>query len=116
MLTSLENSFQKSEYYIADKTNHTFYSNKGIATSLYKISEEYALEYKYNNILTISTGPISQHIRINKLGFKCLDEIAYSNFQFNGDNIFSKIKQVNTCKYIKSRKFLKYKIKIFFRT
>jgi len=108
LLASLENSFQKSEYYIADKTNHTFYqyatyvnddyNNKGIATSLYKISEEYALEYKYKNILTISTGPISQHIRINKLGFKCIDEIAYSNFQFNGVNIFSKIKQVNTCK------------------
>jgi hypothetical protein len=74
------------------------YGNQGIASNLYKISEKYAIENNYKNIFTISSGPISQHIRINKLGFKFLNEIDYKTFQFNGINVFSNIKQVDTCK------------------
>jgi hypothetical protein len=98
----------RSKNYVSGKQNYTFYEystyvsseygNKGIASGLYKISEEYAISNGYKNIFTISTGPISQHIRINKLGFKLLDEIDYKTFEFNGINVFSKITQVNTCK------------------
>lgn len=108
LLKLLENSFMSSEYYKANMKNHTFYEystyvspdygNQGIASNLYKISEKYAIENNYKNIFTISSGPISQHIRINKLGFKFLDEIDYKAFQFNGINVFSNIKQVDTCK------------------
>ena len=108
LLSSLENSFIKSEYHMPNTNNHTFYQfatyvsddygNRGIATSLYNISEKYAQENGYKNVLTISTGKISQHIRINKLGFKCIDEINYKTFEFNGINIFSQINQVDSCK------------------
>ena len=108
LLSSLEKSFTKSKYHMPNTNNHTFYQNatyvndeygnRGIATSLYDISEKFAHDNRYKNILTISTGKISQHIRINKLGFKCLDEIDYKTFQFNGENVFSNINQVNTCK------------------
>ena len=108
LLKTLEKSFMNSEYYIRNIQNHTFYQyatyvspdygNQGIASNLYKISEKYAIENNYKNIFTISSGPISQHIRINKLGFKFLNEIDYKTFQFNGINVFSNIKQVDTCK------------------
>ena len=108
LLKTLENSFMNCEYYIRNIQNHTFYQyatyvspdygNQGIASNLYKISEKYAIENNYKNIFTISSGPISQHIRKNKLGFKFLDEIDYKSFQFNGINVFSNIKQVDTCK------------------
>jgi hypothetical protein len=108
LLKTLESSFMKSEYYIRSMQNHTFYQyatyvspdygNQGIASNLYKISEKYAIGNNYKNIFTISSGPISQHIRINKLGFKFLHEIDYKTFQFNGINVFSDIKQVDTCK------------------
>ena len=108
LLGLLENSFVKSEFHAPNKSNHTFYQyatyvnddygNKGIATKLYNISEQYAVDNGYKNVLTISTGAITQHIRINKLGFKCIDEIDYKSFQFNGENVFSNINQVKTCK------------------
>ena len=75
-----------------------FLGNQGIATGLYKISQEFAFENNYKNVFTISTGPISQHIRIKKLGFVIVDEIAYKTFLFNQSYAFAQIEQVDTCK------------------
>ena len=75
-----------------------FLGNQGIATGLYKISQEFAFENNYKNVFTISTGPISQHIRIKKLGFVIVDEIAYKTFLFNQSYVFAQIEQVDTCK------------------
>ena len=72
--------------------------NQGIATELYKISEKYALENGYRNVFTISTGPISQHIRINKLGFVIVDQTDYKLFKFSGRHVFAQIDNVDTCK------------------
>ena len=75
-----------------------FLGNQGIATGLYKISQQFAFENNYKNVFTISTGPISQHIRIKKLGFLIVDEIAYKKFAFNQSYVFAQIDQVDTCK------------------
>ncbi len=68
------------------------YTGKGIGTNLYKIVEEEARKKGFKNIVSISTGPVSQHISLHKRGFKKIDEIPYQSFQFKGKPIFPTLK------------------------
>jgi hypothetical protein len=91
LLVLLENNFLKSEFHVPNKSNHTFYlyatyvnddyGNKGISTRLFNIAEQYAFDNGYKNILTIPTGPSSQHISINKLTQELI--LADNLTQFN---------------------------------
>ncbi|MDI9637884.1 GNAT family N-acetyltransferase [Geitlerinema splendidum] len=67
------------------------YAEKGIGTNLYKMTEENARKRGFKNLVSISTGPISQHISIYKQGFKKIDEIKYENFNFKGKAVFSNL-------------------------
>ena len=68
------------------------YTRKGIGANLYKIVEEEARKQGFKNIVSISTGPVSQHISLHKRGFEKIDEIPYQSFQFKGKSIFSALK------------------------
>lgn len=66
------------------------YAGKGIGTNLYKMTEENARKRGFKNLVTISTGPMSQHISY-KQGFEKIDEIKYKNFNFRGKAVFSSL-------------------------
>ena len=76
------------------------YNNQGIATELYRLSEENAKYHGFKKLITISTGLKSQYIRINKLNFQVMNSIDYKTFIFKGHNVFADIQEVNDCKLL----------------
>lgn len=67
------------------------HAGKGVGTNLYKMTEENARKRGFKNLVSICTGPMSQHISIYKQGFKKIDEIKYENFNFRGKAVFSSL-------------------------
>lgn len=105
LLSTLENRFIKQFPGSLKEKNYLYhyalyvdkeYSNKGIATSLYTISQKNAQEKGFKNIIAILTGLISQHIYLNKLGFKKIDELIYKDFCFQGKHLLSNV-EPKTC-------------------
>lgn len=83
-------------YQYATYVNEEF-ANRGIATNLYTISEKQAKDKGFKKLITISTGPISQYIRRNKLNFINEIEAKYSEFVFQDELPFASIEGVDSC-------------------
>jgi hypothetical protein len=81
-------------YTIATFVDHDL-NGKNIGTTLYKMSEEDAYKCGFKNLVTIATGPISQHIR-RKLNFAPIALIEYKSFEFNNEFPFKNIEEVST--------------------
>ncbi len=104
-LSTLENQYIQENLVIENTHLYQYatyvdiqYRGKGVATELYKLSEEGAKNSGFKKIITISTGLVSQHIRINKLKFAIEHELDYQSFSFLGKFIFKTIDEVNSCK------------------
>ena len=85
---------KKYLYTIATFVEHEF-NGQNIGTTLYKSSEEDAYNHGFQNLVTISTGPVSQHIR-RKLEFVTIALIEYKTFEFNNKFPFKNIEEVPT--------------------
>jgi predicted GNAT family acetyltransferase len=73
------------------------YNGRGIGTKLYQLSEQNAIDDGFKYLVTISTGPYSQHIRKNKLHFTKLYQTDYQTFEYNGKKVFSDITTTPGC-------------------
>jgi GNAT superfamily N-acetyltransferase len=73
------------------------YKNKGIATKLYQMSEQNAINRGFKLLMTISSGPISQYIRQHKLNFTKVHQVDYKTFEYRGKKIFQIINVTPGC-------------------
>jgi ribosomal protein S18 acetylase RimI-like enzyme len=64
------------------------YENRGIATMLADKAISQIIERNYQYIIADCTADNSWHI-LEKLGFKIISEIAYKDFNYEGENPFS---------------------------
>ena len=71
-----------------------------IAFQLLEKSYELAKENDFSKMMVEATGPISQNVAAKKLGFTEFASVNYSDFEFEGDRIFSEIIDVSTCKLL----------------
>ncbi|MDO1447296.1 GNAT family N-acetyltransferase [Rhodocytophaga aerolata] len=76
------------------------YAGKGIGHRLTIESERLAKAKRYKAIMCEVTGPVSQHIFLNQLGYKEVDAIAYHDFVYEGQHIFKHITACESCKLI----------------
>ena len=73
------------------------YAGYGIAAQMTEFIEKIAREKGYKGAVGEVTGPISQHVYINHLGFQPLYEVSYADFIFEGKNIFQEITACESC-------------------
>jgi ribosomal protein S18 acetylase RimI-like enzyme len=76
------------------------YAGKGIGHQLTVESERLARNKGYKAIMCEVTGPVSQHIFLNQLGYKEVDAIAYHDFVYEGKQVFRDITACGSCKLI----------------
>jgi len=77
------------------------YKGQDIATRLYQISEQAAAAKGFQNVMTVSTGLISQHIRIDKLGFRKVKELPYKSFWYEGQTVFEALDSTSCMTLVK---------------
>jgi len=76
-------------FMVAVKSN---YAKRGIAPTMNKIFFSHVKNRGFTHAMTEPTGEISQHILLNKFGFKKMAEIAYDDFEFEGEKPFAGLK------------------------
>ena len=69
------------------------FAGKGIAHNMNRIFFDHVRNLGYTDAMTIPTGNVSQHILMNKFGFKCLKELSYHDFIFEGKKVFQNIQE-----------------------
>jgi hypothetical protein len=76
------------------------YAGLGVAAGMTQFIEGYTKSKNFKGAIGEVTGPISQHVYINQLGYKEVSSISYKSFQFEGKYIFSDITDCESCKLI----------------
>lgn len=99
LLESLSMEFKKIRRVEPGKYAHMFmvavaqgYNGRGIAPNMYRLFLKLVMEKGFTHAVTEPTGVISQHILINKFGFRELFRINYRDFEFEGTYPFSDLK------------------------
>lgn len=108
ILSELEHNFIRSSFYTSAQKNfyqfatyvHQDYRGLGIAQQLYQFSENHAFNLGFDQIITISTGSVSQHIR-KKSGYQEVSSINYQDFLFKGKTIFKNIDNKSCIFFVK---------------
>ena len=72
-------------FMVAVRKSHT---NRGIAPMMNEIFLKHVIRKGFTHAVTEPTGRISQHILINKFGFKPLHRVDYKDFIFEGEHVF----------------------------
>jgi len=97
LLSTLEENFVKRH---ASQIKKNFYlyqyviyvdemfQHRGIASNLYKLSEDLAHKKRFKRIVTIPTGKATQHLCLNHFGYKQQEEILYHDFRYKGKPVF----------------------------
>ena len=67
------------------------YCNQGIGHALSEATYQVARQNGFKRICSEVTGPISQHITLNKVGFKEIARVNYHDFSYNGVRVFDSI-------------------------
>jgi hypothetical protein len=76
------------------------YAGMGVALGMTQFIESHTKSKSFKGAIGEVTGPISQHVYINQLGYKDVSSISYKTFQFEGKRIFSNITECEGCKLI----------------
>ena len=69
-----------------------------IGTQLVLEAERQAQKRHFKGITATLSSPISQHIFLNKLGYKEVSSILYQDFEYQGQKIFTSITECESCK------------------
>jgi len=67
------------------------YGGRGVAPTMNRIFFKHVKDLGFTHAVTEPTGAISQHILVNKFGFKVLRKLSYQDFHFEGEPIFKDI-------------------------
>ena len=73
------------------------YVGNGIAVELAKHTDELAKNLGFKQMVVEATGPMSQHICIDRIGCKEIGRVNYKDFEFHGEKVFKDIKEVDAC-------------------
>ncbi len=73
------------------------FAGSGVASQMSFFIEKLGKEKGYNGAIGEVTGPISQHVYINQLGYQPLYHIRYSDFLYEGKRIFKNITACEKC-------------------
>jgi len=107
LLDELDNRYRKENKINPNEMFHTLMiavdsnsKSKNISSSLLEASFEIAKKRGYKKAIMEATGPISQHIAINKFGYKEFTSIKYSDYQFKNNYVFKHITNAPSCKLL----------------
>lgn len=75
----------------------TNYRNQDLSNQFFKACIDIAREKGFKTMLTELTGPVSQHICVQKLDFEVLHAINYADFCYNGTYPFKGINGAEKC-------------------
>jgi len=73
------------------------YAGLNIAKTLTEHLENMARNKGYSKAIGEVTGPISQHVYIDKLGYSPVYDISYKDFIFEGNTVFEAINSCESC-------------------
>ena len=97
MLEQLDRQYLPNEPAELGKYVHLFmlavdarFAGQGLAQGVVRLCLENARKQGYRRAVTEATGVVSQHL-FRKLGFQERCRIAYQNFQYDGEAVFSSI-------------------------
>jgi hypothetical protein len=76
------------------------FAGQGIIHQMTHQAEMLARSIGFTAAIGEATGPVSQHVYLNHLGYKVLDAICYQDFLFEGDYVFRSITECESCKLI----------------
>jgi len=79
------------------------YQQKKIATTLIEKHLQLAKMKGFSTAVAEVTGPISQHILIDKFGFTEKVKIDYKSYVYHGVHIFESIEEVSSCILVEKR-------------
>jgi ribosomal protein S18 acetylase RimI-like enzyme len=104
LLCELDDPFKIENNVVPGQYLHMFmggvykeYAGSGIASGMTQFIEGHAKSKGFKGAVGEVTGPISQHVYIKQLGYKEISAIDYSNFKFEGENIFQNINECKSC-------------------
>ncbi len=69
------------------------FTGKGVAPNMNKIFFRHVKNRGFTHAVTEPTGAISQHILVNKFGFKILKKLSYKDFEYEGKKVFKGIQE-----------------------
>jgi ribosomal protein S18 acetylase RimI-like enzyme len=104
LLASLDEEYRKAHKVEKGHIFHLYmvgvsepYENQDIAMILLDKNLKLAKMKKFSYVIAEATGPVSQHILRDKLGFKEKFAIEYESFTYKGENVFKNIEGAHSC-------------------
>jgi hypothetical protein len=79
------------------------FRNMKIVTTLIEAQLRLAREKNFLGVVAEVTGPISQHILIDKFSFRKIKQIEYKSYVYRGKKVFSDIEEASACIFIEKR-------------
>jgi hypothetical protein len=76
------------------------YSGQGIIHQMTHQGEMLARSYGFKAAIGEATGPVSQHVYLNHLGYKEIDAVTYRDFVYQGTYVFKDVTSCTSCKLI----------------
>lgn len=76
------------------------FTNQGIGRLLTLELHHLAQKHHYQGVILEATGPISQHIFLNRLNYQEIDAIYYREFEYEGQKVFSSITECESCQLL----------------
>jgi GNAT superfamily N-acetyltransferase len=73
------------------------YAGNGVGVELAKHTDELAKALGFKQMIVEVTGPLSQHICIDRIGCQEIGRVNYQDFEFHGEKVFKDIKEVDAC-------------------
>lgn len=107
LLTQLDEIYKSQTTVIRDEILHEFllgvyrdYKGMNIAHNLLKAGHVLGRLKGYKGFIAEATGPVSQHIFIEKNGYRVVGNIQYGEFEFGSVKIFAGITTCKSCKLV----------------
>jgi hypothetical protein len=76
------------------------YGGQGIIHQMTQKAEELARKHGFIGAVGEVTGPISQHVYLNHLGYQEVDAVSYHAYTYEGEHIFRNVSACTSCKLI----------------
>jgi hypothetical protein len=77
--------------------SHPACGGRGIGSGLLQASQMVGKARGLRGAIAEATGPISQHVFVEKFGYSAKATVAYQSFEFQGSKPFASITQVTNC-------------------
>ncbi|MDJ1479021.1 hypothetical protein QNI16_00920 [Cytophagaceae bacterium YF14B1] len=107
LLEELTNKFKSQNVVAQGELYHLFmggvrkeFAGKGVIDELTLEAEKLAQSKNFKGAIGEATGPISQHVYVNRFGYQPLDIVEYKEFLFEDAPVFADIQDCEKCQLI----------------